>query len=56
MRIMNDDMIFRFGQYLFEQEKSRATIEKYTRTLERFSVWLNEREAEKGRSFCTNRN
>ena len=46
-RIIDLMMFTQYGQYLFEQEKSRATIEKYTRAVENFAQWLKNETVEK---------
>lgn len=40
MKHMELSDIARYGAYLQEQERSAATVEKYTRALERFYAWL----------------
>ena len=42
MKHMKLSDIAQYGVYLREQERSAATIEKYTRALERFYAWLLE--------------
>ena len=39
---MNEGMIGHYEKYLFEQEKSRATIEKYLRDVKKFYSFLSE--------------
>lgn len=38
--------IVRYAAYLQEQEHSAATVEKYTRALERFYAWLPKKKCE----------
>lgn len=40
MKHMELSDIARYAAYLQEQERSAATVEKYTRALERFYAWL----------------
>ena len=42
MKHMKSSDISQYGVYLRQQERSAATIEKYTRALERFYAWLPE--------------
>ena len=44
---MTKDLIEKFRQYLIEEEKSSATIEKYMRDVMAFFVWHSERELDK---------
>lgn len=45
MKHMELSDIARYGAYLREQERSAATLEKYTRALERFYAWLPKEKA-----------
>lgn len=45
MKHMKRSDIVQYGVYLREQERSVATIEKYTRALERFYAWLPEEKS-----------
>lgn len=42
MHRLEKENIQAFGRYLYEQERSPATVEKYLRSLERFYVWMPE--------------
>lgn len=39
-KVMTVHMMDRYGKYLFEEEKSRATIDKYMRDLQKFYLFL----------------
>ncbi len=47
MRIIENEHIERFKDYLIEQEKSKNTIEKYIRDITFFMNWLSGREVTK---------
>lgn len=47
MRTITNELIERYEKYLYEEEKSAATIEKYIRDVTAFAVWLCGREAKK---------
>ena len=47
MRKITERHILKFENYLKEEEKSRNTIEKYTRDITFFMVWLCGREVTK---------
>ena len=44
MRKITNELIIKFREYLINEEKSQATIEKYIRDLTAFMVWLRDRE------------
>lgn len=48
MRELTVDLIVEFKNYLIEEEKSKATVEKYERDIKAFYVWLGEKELTKG--------
>ena len=41
---MTNELIIKFKTYLVNEEKSKATVEKYVRDTEVFSKWLSGRE------------
>lgn len=45
--IITKNSIEKFKQYLIEEEKSSATLEKYIHDITMFSVWLSGRELDK---------
>ena len=47
MRIITNEEIKKFRNYLINEEKSNSTLEKYLRDVKEFTIWLNEREVEK---------
>ena len=47
MRIITNEEIEKFRNYLINEEKANSTLEKYIRDVKEFAIWLNEREAEK---------
>ena len=47
MRIITSKLIQNFENYLREEEKSKATIEKYIRDITALSVWLSGRASDK---------
>ncbi len=44
MKKITDKAVKEFGAHLVEEEKSRATLEKYVRDVSAFSRWLGKRE------------
>lgn len=48
MEIITKELIENYREYLFEEEKANATIEKYIRDVTAFALWLCGREVEKG--------
>lgn len=44
MRKITNELIIKFREYLINEEKSQATIEKYIRDITAFMVWLNDTE------------
>ena len=46
-RTITSEKIKQFKQYLVNEEKSSATIEKYIRDITAFSAWLNDKELNK---------
>ena len=48
MRKLTRELIADFKNYLIEEEKSKATVEKYERDIRAFCVWLGEKELTKG--------
>ena len=48
MRKITLSHIDQFKNYLIEEEKSKATIEKYERDLKTFYLWIGEQELNKG--------
>ena len=47
MKTITDEVIKRFELYLYEEEKSGSTIEKYMRDIRFFREWLKERSIDK---------
>ena len=47
MRKLTNELILKFKRYLFEEEKAKATIEKYERDLRAFYAWIGEDELNK---------
>ncbi len=47
MRMITKELLENYKSYLINEEKSAATIEKYTHDVAAFSVWLSEKEIEK---------
>ncbi len=47
MRAINEDIINKFKLYLYEEEKSDNTIDKYMRDIRFFHEWLDGREIDK---------
>ena len=47
MRIINTEIIEKYKNYLTEEERSQATINKYERDITAFCIWLNGRGIEK---------
>lgn len=47
MKIITDKTIKNFEEYLFEEERSENTIEKYMRDIRFFGAWLGERQLDK---------
>lgn len=47
MKIITNELIQKFKQYLIEEEKSDNTIEKYIRDICAFTLWLQNREIDK---------
>lgn len=47
MKVITNELIKKFKEYLFEEEKASATIEKYVRDVVAFSRWLDKRNVEK---------
>ena len=47
MKKITDEMIRDFKLYLYEEEKSENTIEKYMRDIRFFAKWLNAKEFDK---------
>ena len=47
MRELKRELIFNFKGYLVEEEKSKATLEKYIRDIETFYAWVSDKELNK---------
>ena len=47
MRVLTRELISEFKSFLIEEEKSRATLEKYIRDIETFYAWLGDKELNK---------
>lgn len=47
MKIITDEIVAKFKKYLTEEEKAKATIEKYVRDVISFMKWLSGRTVEK---------
>ncbi|MBO4992624.1 MAG: tyrosine-type recombinase/integrase [Firmicutes bacterium] len=43
-RIVTNELLNQFAQYLFEEERSEGTVEKYKRDMKAFQLWLNGNE------------
>lgn len=48
MKKITDEIMNKFKQYLYEEEKSENTIEKYLRDIRYFNTWLNGKNLDKG--------
>ena len=46
--ILSDDLLCRFGEYLYGEERCSATVEKYLRDVRAFSAFLQRRGLERG--------
>ncbi len=47
MKKITDEALNKFNMYLYEEEKSDNTVEKYMRDIRFFVMWLNKREVDK---------
>ena len=47
MREITNELILKFKNYLIEEEKSKATLEKYIRDIETFYAWVGNKELNK---------
>ena len=47
MKIITNALIESFQRYLISEEKSSATLEKYSRDIKVFSTWIGGRELDK---------
>ena len=47
MRKLTSKLISEFKGYIIEEEKSKATLEKYVRDIETFCSWLGDKELNK---------
>ena len=47
MKKITKELISKFRQYLIEEEKATATVEKYTRDINVFAAWLGEKTLDK---------
>lgn len=47
MRELTNELILKFKNYLIEEEKSKATLEKYIRDIETFYSWVGDKELNK---------
>ena len=47
MRELTRALILKFKNFLIEEEKSKATLEKYIRDIECFYAWVGEKELNK---------
>ena len=47
MRQLTSAQIIKFKNYLIEEEKSKATLEKYIRDIETFYTWIGSKELNK---------
>jgi len=47
MREITNALILKFKSYLIEEEKSKATLEKYIRDIETFYAWIGDKEPNK---------
>ena len=47
MRQLKSAQILKFKKHLVEEEKSKATLEKYVRDIEAFRVWIGAKELDK---------
>ena len=47
MKKITKELINKFRQYLIEEEKATATVEKYTRDINVFAAWLGEKTLDK---------
>ena len=49
MKKITEKMINNFKSYLLDNEKSKATLEKYVRDIRAFALWLGSAELSKAR-------
>lgn len=49
MKIITEELILKFRNYLIEEEKAKATVEKYIRDVCVFSAWLGDGEVNKAK-------
>lgn len=47
MKKITNELIIKFKNYLINEEKSQATVEKYIRDITTFAKWLNGRSIDK---------
>ena len=47
MKIITNELIGKYRDFLLDEEKSAATLKKYIRDVRAFAVWLKERELSK---------
>ena len=47
MKKITKELINKFRQYLIEEEKATATVEKYIRDINVFAAWLGEKTLDK---------
>ena len=47
MRQLKSAQILKFKKHLIEEEKSKATLEKYVRDIEAFHAWIGEKDLDK---------
>ena len=47
MRELTNELILKFKNYLIEEEKSKATLEKYIRDIKYFYTWVGDKELNK---------
>lgn len=47
MRKLTNELIPKFKNYLIEEEKSKATLEKYIRDIEIFYAWMSDKKLNK---------
>ena len=51
MKKITEKMINDFMNYLLDNEKSKATLEKYVRDIKAFALWLGSAELSKATAF-----
>lgn len=56
MKMITSDLIRNFKEFLLEEEKAEATIEKYVHDVRAFMIWLSNGEVTKTKVLAYKRN